>query len=272
VIQSLQILPSLLTMDNSTLTLNPKQLTILTYLYRFRFLTSIQLQKLLTDKTLRLTNYHLKILTSGSYINKHYSRTLGLANQPAVYFLAPRSIKVLENTEGITARGLKRIYREKIRSPQFIAHSSFIADYYLFLLNDSIKTKQTLHFFTKSDLQVHPYIIHPLPDAYFARTDGKGQTKRYFVEVFEEGSPRFALRRRIEQYNDYIEERKFEEVTKHPFPTILFICPTVGILIYLKKHLERIYDETSLDQTSVYLATREQAFARSWEKVEGSNE
>lgn len=259
-------------MHDITHTLKPNQLAIINYLYRFRFLTSIQLQKLLTYKTLHLTNYHLKILTTQNYVNKHYSRTLGLANQPAVYFLAPRSIKVLENSEGITARGLKRIYREKIRSPQFIAHTSFIADYFLFLRNDSLKTTQALHFFTKSDLEVHPYIIHPLPDAYFARVDGKGQTKRYFVEVVEEGSPRFALRKRVEQYNDYIEEGKFEEATNHPFPTILFICPTIGILIYLKKHLARMYEETSLDQVNVYLATREGAFSGSWEKIKAEEE
>ena len=259
-------------MDNSTLTLNSKQLTILTYLYRFRFLTSLQLQKLLTDKTLRLTNYHLKILTSLNYINKHYSRTLGLANQPAVYFLAPRSIEVLQDMEGVTSRGLKRIYREKIRSQQFIAHASFIADYFLFLRDDSVKTKHTLHFFTKSDLQVHPYIIHPLPDAYFARVDEKGQTKRYFVEVIEKGSPRFTLRRRVEQYNDYLEEGKFEKATTHPFPTILFICPTVGILVYLKKHFGRVYEETSLDQVDVYIATREGAFSGTWEKVVAEEE
>ena len=103
-------------MDNNSL--SQQQLAIPQSLYRFRFLTSTQIQKLLHFKTLHVTNYHLNILTKLGYINKHYSRTLGLANQPAVYFLAPRSIKVLENTEGITARGLKRIYREKIRSPQ----------------------------------------------------------------------------------------------------------------------------------------------------------
>ena len=259
-------------MADITHTVKPNQLVIINYLYRFRFLTSIQLQKLLTYKTLHLTNYHLKILTTQNYINKHYSRRLGLANQPAVYFLASRSIKALETTEGITARGLKRIYREKIRSSQFIAHSSFIADYFLFLCDDSIKTKQILHFFTKSDLEVHPYIIHPLPDAYFARVDKKGQTKRYFAEVIEEGSPRFALRKRVEQYNDYIESGKFEEATSHPFPTILFICPTIGILIYLKKHLARMYEETSLDQVDVYLATREGAFSGTWEKVAAEDE
>jgi hypothetical protein len=271
-IQSFQILPSGLTMDNKLFTPKPKHLTIFQYIYRFRFLTSIQLQKLLNYKTLHLMNYHLKILTQQNYINKHYSRKLGQGNQPAVYFLAPKSIKELEHVEGVTAIGLKRIYREKIRSPQFIAHASFIADYYLFLRDDSIKTNQTLHFFTKSDLLVHPYIIHPLPDIYFAKVDQKKNTKRYFVEVIDEGAPRFAMRKRVEQYNDYIEEGKFEEVTKHPFPTILFICPTVGIMIYLKKHLARVYEEMSFDNVSIYLATREEAFAGRWEKVDAEEE
>ncbi len=254
-------------MDTHILT--PKQLSIINYLLRFRFLTSTQLQHLLTDKTLRLTNYHLKLLIAKNYINKHYSRSLGLGNQPAVYFLASGSIKVLQDSRHVTAQEIKRIYREKTRSQQFIAHALFIAEYYLFLLRESQKTKHTLHFFTKTDLQAHPYIIHPLPDAYFARVDEKNETKRYFVEVIDEGAPRFTLRKRIEQYTDYVDDGKFEEVTKHPFPTILFICPTVGILIYLKKYLARVYEETSLDQIAVYLTTREGAFAGEWEKVEG---
>lgn len=253
-------------MDNQTHT--TKQLSILYYLYRFRFLTSTHIQHLLNYKTLRLTNYHLKILTAQNYINKHYTRSLGLANQPAIYFLASGSIKSLQSSLHLTAQSIKRIYREKTRSPQFISHALFIVEYYLFLLKESQKTKHTLHFFTKTDLQAHPYIIHPLPDAYFARVDEKQETKRYFVEVIDEGTPRFALRKRIEQYNDYIEDGKFEEVTKHQFPTILFICPNIGLLIYLKKHLARIYEETSLDQVDIYLATREGAFSSSWEKIE----
>ena len=257
-------------MDNQTLT--TKQLSILNFLYRFRFLTSTHIQHLLNDKTLRLTNYHLKILTSQNHINKHYTRSLGLANLPAVYFLASGSIKALQDSLHLNAQSIKRIYREKTRSPQFIAHASFIAEYYLFLLRESQKTAHTLHFFTKTDLQAHPYIIHPLPDAYFARLDEHRETKRYFVEVIDEGTPRFALRKRIEQYNDYIEDGKFEEVTKHPFPTILFICPNIGILIYLKKHLGRMYEETSLDQVDTYIATREGAFMGDWEKIEAVEE
>ena len=257
-------------MDNQTLT--TKQLSILNSLYRFRFLTSTHIQHLLNDKTLRLTNYHLKILTAQNYINKHYTRSLGQANQPAVYFLASGSIKPLQNSQHLTAQSIKRIYREKTRSQQFITHAVFIAEYYLFLLKESQKTKHTLHFFTKTDLQAHPYILHPLPDAYFARVDTKQETKRYFVEVIDEGAPRFTLRKRIEQYTDYIDNGTFEEVTNHPFPTILLICPTLGIQIYLKKYLAKIYDESSLDQTSMYVTTQDGAFSGEWEKIEPDEE
>ena len=257
-------------MDNPTLI--DKQLTILKLLYRFRFLTSTHIQHLLNDKTPRLTNYHLKILTSQNYINKHYTRSLGSANQPAIYFLSSGSIKVLQNIEGIEPKTLQRIYREKIRSQQFITHCSFVAEYFLYLRGESEKSKHTLHFFTKTDLLAHPYLIHPLPDAYFARVDITDNTKRYFVEVVEDSSPRFALRKRIEQYCDYIDDGKFTEATGHDFPTLLFICPGYASLIYLKKHIARIYEETSLDQIEIYIATKEQAFAGSWEKIEAEDD
>lgn len=268
VIQSLQAAQTT-TMDSHKLT--DTQTSILRYLYRFRFLTSIQLSKLL-NQTIRYTNYHLKVLSEKNFIAKHYNRTLGLANQPAVYYLASGSIKALQDQKDIDFRALKRIYREKNRSQQFIAHASFLAEYFLFIRADSNNSEQTLHFFTKTDLLAHPYFIHPLPDAYFARVDKKGMTKRYMVEVVEDSSPRFALRKRIEQYCDYIDDGKFTEATGHDFPTLLFICPGYASLIYLKKHIARIYEETSLDQIEIYIATKEQAFAGSWEKIEAEDD
>jgi len=253
-------------MDNPKLT--AKQLDIINLLHRFRFLTSSQIQKLLNNRTTRLTNYYLKTLNTQNYIGKHYTRALGEGNQPAVYYLTTGSIKALEVNPEIQKAKLKYIYREKIRSKQFISHASFIADYYLYLLTESAKTSHQLHFFTKTDLQAHPYIIHPLPDAYFARVDTARETKRYFVEIIDEGAPRFSLRKRVEQYNNYLESGKFEAITNHPFPTILFLCPNVGSKVYLKKYLVKMSEESSLDSISIYLATRQEAFFASWEKVE----
>jgi hypothetical protein len=248
------------------------QFDILHYLYRFRFLTSPQLQKLLKHSNIRLTNYHLKNLITQNYIGKHYSRSLGLANQPAVYYLSSGSIKLLSDKIDFDKRALKRIYREKIRSQQFIAHASFLANYFLYLRDESENSGHAFHFFTKTDLLAHPYLIHPLPDAYFARVDKANNTKRYLVEVVEDSSPRFALRKRIEQYCDYIDDGKFTEVTSHDFPTLLFICPGYASLIYLKKHICRIYEETSLDQIDIYISTKEGAFAGSWEQIQAEDE
>lgn len=244
------------------------QIDIIRYLYRFRFLTSHQISQFLNHKQIRLTNYHLQILTSQNYIGKHYSRSLSLANQPATCFLSSGSIKLLQSLGDIDKRALRRIYREKMRSQTFIDRSLFMANYYLFLRDESKKTNHALHFFTKTDLLAHTYVIHPLPDAYFARVSKDGETKRYFVELVDDGSPRFALRRRIEQYDEYIEDGKFEEVTNHSFPKILFICPGYASLIYLKKHLGRIYEETSLDETEIYLATQEEVFSGSWTQIQ----
>lgn len=242
------------------------QVDILTYLYRFRFLSSIQISKLINN-TIRYTNYHLKVLSDKSLVNKHFSRSYGMAHQPAVYYLAPGSIKQLEHLEGVDKRALKRIYREKSRSQQFVSRCSFMADYFLYIRKESDKTNHKLFFFTKADLMLHPYFIHPLPDAYFARVDKNGETKRYMVEMVDDTSPRFALRKRVEQYCDYIDDGKFEEATGHNFPKLLFICPGYASLIYLKKHIARIYEETSLDQIEIYITTKEGAFTGSWEQI-----
>jgi len=247
--------------------LKPIQIDILGLLYRLRFLNSIQLSKLL-NQTIRHTNYHLQVLTNKNYIAKQYSRSLGSANLPAVYYLTSGSIKFFEVLPEFGKRTAKRIYSEKSRSGQFIAHCVFVADFYLYLLKDSSIRESELYFFTKTDLQTHQYLLHPFPDAYIVRKEKNGEVKRYFLEVVEDSSPRFALRKRIQQYCDYIDTEKFTESTGHSFPNILFICPSFASLIYLKKHISRIYEDAPLDQVGIYVATREQAVNGTWEKVE----
>jgi len=237
---------------------------ILQYLLRFRFLTSIKIQKLLQLNSLHSTNYYLIKLIRQQLIGSLYSRTKEQSFQPAIYYLKSASIKQLNITD---KKIIKRIYKEKSKSKTFIDHSILIADYYIFLNNDSIKTKQTLNFFTKSDLLPHNYLIHPLPDAYFSRVDKKENIKRYFLEIIDENSPRFSIRKRIDQYNNYIENKTFEKATGYKFPTILFICPNQTINNYLKKYFEKIWDESNFDEISIHSATKEDAFNGSWHNL-----
>jgi len=237
---------------------------ILQHLLRFRFLTSIQIQKLLQLNSLHSTNHHLIKLSRQQTIGSLYSRTQKIAFQPAIYYLKSASIKQLNITD---KKIIKRIYKEKSKSKTFIDHSTLIANYYIYLNNDSIKTKQTLNFFTKSDLLPHNYLIHPLPDAYFSRVDKKENIKRYFLEIIDEGAPRFSIRKRIDQYKNYIENKSFETATGYNFPTILFISPNKTINNYLKKYFEKIWDESNFDEISIYSATTEEAFNGSWHNL-----
>lgn len=249
------------------LKLNPTQLNIVTYLYRFRFITTNQLQKLLGHKYIRSTNYHLKSLTTNGIVGRHHSRKLGFGNLPAVYYLKPGSIRILKDLPDTNGTAIKRIYKEKTRSQRFIEYSHFLVEYYLYLRNSTNKKGTNLHFYTKTDLMNHHYMIRPLPDTFFSIVDKKSNTSRFFVEAINSGSPRFAIRNRINQYSDYFEEEVFEKATGYPLPTLLIICPDTAIKIYLIKHLERVYEETSLDQTQVYVSTRGDVFSEKWNIV-----
>ena len=235
---------------------------ILQYLLRFRFLTSTQIQKLLQLNSLHATNHHLTKLSRQQLIGSLYSRTKELSFQPAIYYLKSASLKLLEITD---QKIIKKIYREKSKSKTFINHSLLVADYFIYLNNDSIKTKKSLNFFTKTDLVPYFYLVHPLPDAYITRTDKN--TKRYFLEIIDENSPKFSIRKRIDQYNNYIENKTFEKNTGYIFPTILFICPNQAINNYLKKYFEKIWDESNFDEISIHSATQEDAFLGIWHNL-----
>lgn len=174
--------------------------------------------------------------------------------------------------KGFTKRTIKRIYRERIRSQQFIAHALFVTDFFLFAQDYSGKTTELVQFFTQTEVASYPFFIHPLPDTYMVRKEKNGHKRRYLIEVVEDSSPRFALRKRVEEYCNYIDDRKFTEETGHDFPTLLLICPGYASLIYLKKHISRIYEETYLEQIEIYVATREGALSGNWKLVQADDE
>ena len=145
---------------------------------------------------------------------------------------------------------LKRIYREKDRSRKLIEHSILLADYFL-NLQATISTEK-LHFYTKTDLYTHTYLPTIRPDAYIAR-EGE-QTKRYFLEIIDEGTPRFMIRKKISNYFDYFEENTWQNTTGHQFPTVLLLCPNATMMQFLQRHLSQVLEEEPNSEISFYLS------------------
>lgn len=223
--------------------ITPAQIKILLLIYQFRFLNRLHIQSLLKHKDPHRIKSWLTDLTTKEYLTRIYSNKFPENTKPAIYHLNLKSKKYLKQHEQINNKLLNRVYREKIRSRAFIDHYLFLADIYLSLISQNNENKDKLHFYTKTQLTEHSYLLRPLPDAYIALTDEGSKTKRYFIEIFEDQVPRFVVRKRIEQYIEYFESKEWETQTKNPFPIILLVCPNETGKKYISRFITKILEE-----------------------------
>jgi len=233
--------------------LTKKQLEILTLLYRFRFLNRSQIQQLLNHKKISQINIWLKDLYDKKIIGRNYSNKLGDNIKPAIYYLKAKSKNYLVDQLEEDDKMMKRIYGEKNRSQKFINHCLLSADFYL-SLKKSPEDRQ-IYFYTKLDLLNHDYLPLNHADAYVATKKGK-KIKRYFLEIIDEGTPRFVIRTKIKQYLEYYDANTWQEATSHPFPKILLLCPNDLIKKYLHSFIPKIMAEENQTEIDFYLSTK----------------
>ncbi len=255
-----------------SLSVTDRQVEILTLLYRFRFLDRHHIQKFLGHKQPRRTNSWLKDLSEKKLVGRIYSKKFGENTKPAIYFLNLKARQVLKEQKDVNKSLLNRIYREKSRSKRFIDHSLFLADIYHYLKIAASEYKAKLHFFTKTDLAGHNYLPEPMPDLYIA-VEEKGLMRRYFLEAFPEGTPRYALRHRIFRYFNYYESNVWEMTTKHLFPKILLVCPNRKMQGFLNKFIKETAEEEFDDSIQFFLTTTKKINKSGmkkevWQKVE----
>lgn len=233
-----------------------KQLEILNLLYRYRFLNRHQIQKFLNHKDPKRINTWLKDLHQNKIIGRHYSTKIGENTRPAIYYLSAKSKQVLSNINNpdITYTNLGRVYREHIRSRLFVERCIFIADLY-FYLSDSLKPDQKLSFFTKVELENFNYLPKPLPESYIAILDPK-LNKRYFLEIFDENTPRFVARSRVERYCEYKSLRLWERNSDQDFPAVLMVFSDQKLKDYMMTFIPRYFEEEYIDDISFFLTTK----------------
>lgn len=238
----------------TTNSVTSKQLEILILLYRFRFLTRIHIQQFLNHKNHTRITPWLKDLTDKQLINRIYSPTIGEINKPAICYLANKSRQLLKDNQQCNSTVLNRVYREKHRSQAFREHCLFMADLFFHFKTAAMEQQAECHFYTATDLSEVVYAPLPLPDAYITVTDNQN-TKRYFLDVFDDKTPMFAVRKRIEQYCRYYQANYWQDHNRHPFPTILLICPTLRIKQSLLRLIPKTLNEEGLE-ISFYLGLK----------------
>ncbi len=234
--------------------ITPKQQEILFHLYTFRYLNRHHIQHLLNHKDSARINKWLTDLTNKHYIHQIYSNKYGENTKPAIYYLGNNSITILKNNPNVTPERLVKVYKERGRTNRFISHCQLVANTYISFDTEAKATGKTLYFYAKTELLDHEYLLKPVPDAYIALEDKK-TTKRYFLDIFDDGTPRFAIRKRVNDYSNYAESDEWEEATSNPFPKVLLVLPTPQLVTYATKVVTLINDETDVNFSIKALTT-----------------
>jgi hypothetical protein len=231
--------------------LNQEQLAVLQLLYRFRFASSEQIATYSQKKTSKFVQKRLKILEDQELIAKRYDKSYKLKGKPAAYYLTPKGARTLEaNTtrkpdEPIT---IKRIYKDKDVSEDFIEHCLHVLNVYL-TLKVLYPAKDKCNYFTKTQLSYEKYDFFPSPlqDAYIRVKTSKGE-KHFFLDIFEDTQPFFVLVRRIKKYLEYVGSGEWAAYSDS-LPTILLVIQNKSVHKRLRKRvayeLRESYEEVA---------------------------
>ncbi len=163
--------------------------------------------------------------------------------KPAIYYLGLNGIRYLRTTDEYPAEELRKRYREPARKPDFIARCLLIADCCLTLKS---KTTSSTHyaFVTASDYadpdSDYAFLTEPHPQLCFIKKTSRNK-KTYLLEVFDPTTPRYMVKKRLNDYIAYLEDGEWENRTGDDKPPIILIaCPTIAELAYAKRRTRKL--------------------------------
>ena len=222
-----------------------KQTEILTLIYQFRFLNRTQIQQLLNHKDPKTINTWLKDLNEKQYLNRIYSNTIGANTKPAIYYAGINAIRYYKSLDQDNACYLKKLYRDNERSQSFIDDQIFIADICLSFLEINAKGEINYTFETAAGVTSNPlykFMEDLSPQLIFTK-ESETEFKQYILVQLDSISPKYMTKKKMKKYLEFFFTNEWEENTGQPFPTILFVCQTLALMIYAKRTIKKLLDD-----------------------------
>lgn len=229
-----------------------KQYHIIFLLFKYRFLTVLQIQKYFNHKDPHRIKEWLTDLLEKKYISVIKDDTDPTV--PFIYCLATNAKLVLVDDKDIDTAFLKRLYKEKRLKENFINHCLFLFEIFLYHLSRQEKGT-TLHFLTQQNLKGFDFLPEELPDAYII-VEGKDGTQKYFLDLFDEyRKPAGVGRFNIRKYITYSEGGNWQANTGNSqLPSLLFVVQDERrlkhLFMYGKAKLAKTYEKLSLFLTT----------------------
>lgn len=222
-----------------------KQTEILTLIYQFRFLNRTQIQQLLKHKDPKTINTWLKDLNEKQYLNRIYSNTIGANTKPAIYYADINAIRYYKSLGQDNNTYLKKLYRDNERSQSFIDEQIFLADICLGFLEINTKGEINYSFVTAAGVTSNPlykFMEDLSPQLIFTK-ETKSKSKQYILVQLDSISPKYMTKKKMKNYIEFFFTNEWEENTGQTFPTILFACQTLALMIFAKRTMKKLLDD-----------------------------
>jgi Replication-relaxation len=225
-----------------------KEQEILELVYRFRFLDTNQIQKLLNHTHSSRVKAWLLNLTKEGYLQRHYKRTWGENRKPSIYFLDKKGGNFIKKTYGISNPHLNHLDYEGRVSLSTSGHFLTSASFYLKLRDLAKQKNYDLEYYTETDLRENSYYNYLKPDSHFILS--AGSEKRHFFTIIDlETANRSVLRKKIDRYLNYY-QNDYWQIDFQTFPETLIFCLTERrkehLIIDIKRELES-YGKPSIE-------------------------
>lgn len=213
--------------------ITPKQIEIINLVYKYRYLTSTQIQLFLNHKDKMRINLWLKDLNEKEYLSKIYSHKIGENIKPAIYYSGINAIRYYKTLD-MDNNYLKKLYRDNERTNEFLVRQIFIADICLDLITINNQGKDKYEFHTAADCTSNP-IYSFLEDLSPQLLITKNDNKQYILVMLDSNMPKYRVKKKIKSYIELFYESAWEDNIGTKFPTILFACESKALLIFAKK-------------------------------------
>lgn len=215
--------------------ISKKQNEILTLIYNFYFLNTIQIQKLLHHKNRQGISKWLKDLKDKKYLNTYeMNENKFVARTEAhIYYLTKVSRQKLKDDENFEIEVLNRVYRSRFLSKSFVKNCLLVADVYINLLSQINKNEQ-LFFFTRNKLNGFDYFPSPIPDAYISIKKNKKSQRSFLIII----NPKMTWRmidQKIINYVNYTYDNDWNKYSLDTLPSFRLVCVDKKSLNHLSK-------------------------------------
>ena len=209
----------------TTTALNPKQVELLKFISKFRFVTVAHIQNNFNLKSRPSVNLKLNVLIKTGHIGRLYDRSYRQVNKPASFYLTPKGLREIQkHLPYITDAIIKNSYGDKRASDSLVDESARLLE-----LSKSLATNYpAIKALTARQLGDIEYMPKPLPSLYLALKVGDS-TSRYFLYYLQD-SKRYdvAVSSKIARLVKYRESEDYAR-SGNDFPVILLVCDSAAI-------------------------------------------